>query len=358
MNYHGINYYRMECRHKSRLAPAGRISNHSFLFVFPVISVISHHNYFPMDNDNKAAGQLTIAMIISMVFWGVSWPSAGVLTQLGTPIELGVYRYAFVVSSLLILLIVLKIPLKIAKQGIPFVLISGLIMALYNFTFLKGLQSGNPGAGGILVTTLNPIMAYGIGMLIDWKRPNRNEFIGLSLGVIAGLTLLQVWSNSDALFSPGNLFFLLSAFLWSVMSKFTSKSAKYGSPFAFTWWLYTVTLLCLLPLMNMAEMTRMLHITEFKFWGNLLFGSVIVTSLATTLYFYATSKIGAEKASSFIFTVPFTAALSSWLLLGEKIQPHTIVGGVIGIGAVYMINRKMRKSPVGTEDLLPPLKKD
>lgn len=297
-----------------------------------------------MDNDNKAAGQLTIAMIISMVFWGISWPSAGVLTKMGTPIELGVYRYLFVAVSLLVLLVVLKIPLKVAKRGIPFIVISGMIMAMYNFTFLKGLQSGNPGAGGILVTTLNPIMAYGIGMLIDWKRPNRNEVIGLSLGVIAGLTLLQVWSDSSKLFSPGNLFFLLSAFLWSVMSKFTSKSAKYGSPFAFTWWMYVVTLLCMLPIMDLSEMTRLLHITEFKFWGNLLFGSVIVTSLATTLYFYATSKIGAEKASSFIFTVPFTAALSSWLLLGEQIQPHTMAGGVIGIAAVYMINRKRRRT--------------
>jgi drug/metabolite transporter (DMT)-like permease len=290
--------------------------------------------------------QLTIAMIVSMALWGVGWPSAGVLTKLGTPVELGVYRYGFVVLSFTIMLLFMKIPLKIAKEGIPFLLIAGILMAIYNFTFLKGLQFGSPGAGGILVTTLNPIVAYGVGMLVSWKKPSRNEAIGLLLGVIAGLVLLRIWSNGAELLSSGNLFFLLCAFVWAIMSKFTSQSARYGSPFAFFWWQYLITLLCFLPIMDTTEIVRLAHLKGWHFWGNLLFGSVIVTSVATTVYFYATSKIGAEKASSFIFTVPVMAALSSWLILGEKIELHTIVGGAIGIAAVYMINKK-RKNVAG-----------
>lgn len=296
----------------------------------------------PPDSSSSNNQQLTIAMIVSMVLWGISWPSAGVLTHYGTPVGLGIFRYILVVASLVVLLFFLKIPLKIAKRGILFLAISGVLMALYNFSFLQGLKFGAPGAGGILVTTLNPIMAYGIGMLIDWKRPNRNEVIGLSLGVIAGLILLRVWEDAGVIFDPGNSFLLLAAFLWSVMSKFTSKSAKYGSPFAFTWWLYVVTLVCMLPFADYGELGHLSRNTEWAFWGNLLFGSVIVTTLATTMYFYATSKIGAEKASSFIFTVPFTAALSSWIFLGEEIEYHTIAGGMVGIGAVYMINRKIK----------------
>lgn len=292
----------------------------------------------------KTNANLTLIMIVSMVFWGVSWPSNGVLTKLGNPMELNALRYTIVVLSLLVLLYFLKIPLIIARKGIPFLLISGGLMSVYSFTFLKGLQTGNPGAGGILVTTLNPIMAYGVGMIIDWRRPSINESIGLIFGAIAGLTLLQIWSKPDVFSNPGNVFFLLSAFIWAVMSKFTSKAANYGSPFAFTWWMYVVTLICLFFLSDFTEINRLVHLTEATFWGNLLFGSIIVTSLATTMYFYATSKIGAEKASSFIFTVPFTAALSSWLILGEKIEVHTIIGGAIGIGAVYMINRKVKKT--------------
>lgn len=295
-----------------------------------------------MENPDKSAKQLTIAMVVSMVFWGISWPANKVLTQFGSANDLGIYRYAFVVVSLLPLLFFLKVSLKVAKKGIPFLLISGLFMAAYNFSFLQGLKFGSPGKGGILVTTLNPLMAYALGMLVDWKRPSKNETMGLFLGIMAGLILLEIWEGADILLEPANLYFLLAAVLWSVMSKFTSKSANYGSPFAFTWWMYVVTLICLLLFMDAEKVVLLLDTRDPRFWGNLLFSSVIVTTFATTLYFFATSKIGAEKASSFIFTVPFTAALSAWLILGEVIELHTIIGGLLGIGAVYMINRKSR----------------
>ena len=86
-------------------------------------------------------------------------------------------------------------------------------------------------------------------------------------------------------------------------------------------------------------MTTLRH-GDLTFWGNLFFSATITTSLATTFYFVATSKIGASKASSFIFMVPFSAALGSWIFLGEVIEVHTIVGGILGIAAVYILNKK------------------
>ena len=79
---------------------------------------------------------------------------------------------------------------------------------------------------------------------------------------------------------------------------------------------------------------------DFRFWGNMFFSATITTALATTFYFAATSKIGASKASSFIFMVPFSAALGSFIFLGEIIEWHTIVGGLLGIAAVYILNRR------------------
>ena len=297
-----------------------------------------------MKEDESGKTYLTFAMILSMVIWGISWPSNGVLAKFGSAIDLGFFRYAFVVLSLLPLLLVMRTPLKIAKAGIPFILIAGVLMAIYNYTFLAGLQNGSPGAGGILVTTLNPVMAYGIGMLVDWKKPSLNEALGLGVGLTAGLVLLRIWENASIFDKPGNVLFLLSAFLWSVLSKFTSKAGKYGSPFAFSWWMYLVTLLTLVPFYNYGKIGKLFQSTDHLFWGNLLFASVITTTLATTMYFFATAKIGAEKASSFIFIVPFTAAISAYSFLDEQLEIHTIIGGMLGIVAVLLINRPAKKS--------------
>lgn len=295
-----------------------------------------------MKEQNSNQSFLTIAMLLSMVTWGISWPSNGVLATFGSAVDLGFFRYAFVVVSLGILLFFLRTKLIVAKAGIPFILIGGGLMAIYNYTFLAGLQNGSPGAGGILVTTLNPVMAYALGMLVDWKKPSLNEAIGLGIGLIAGLVLLKIWENNSIFDKPGNILFLLSAFIWSVLSKFTSKSGNYGSPFAFSWWMYLVTFVCLLPFYDFGKIGDLFHSTDPRFWGNVLFASIITTTLATTMYFFATSKIGAEKASSFIFIVPFTAALSAFAFLGEKIEFHTVIGGLLGIAAVFMINSKRK----------------
>ena len=283
---------------------------------------------------------LLISIIVSMFFWGLSWPSAKVLTNFCSPINFGVYRYIIVLATLFPILLLLRSQIIIKRAGIPYLIASGILLALYSYFFYMGLKNGSAGAGGVLVTTLNPIMAYAWGMLLKRSMPSRNEAIGLVLGLIAGCILLRVWNSFHILLESGNLYFLLAAFSWAVMSKFTSKASSYGSPLSFIFWQYVVTLVCLLPLIEVAEAKAVFQIQEQKFWLNLFFSSAIVTSLATTIYFYATTRLGAEKASSFIFMVPLAAAVSSWIFLDEKMLMHTIVGGVVGIAAVYTINRK------------------
>lgn len=279
-------------------------------------------------------------LILSMFFWGLGWPSAKVLTHYSSAVNFAVYRYIVVFATILLTLLVLRVKIKIKKEGIPFVLYSGTLLALYSYFFFMGLRNGAAGAGGVLVTTLNPIIAYTLGMALDRKWPTRKEGLGLVLGLIAGLVLLKVWSNTAAVLDGGNLYFLLAAFTWAIMSKFTSRGASYGSSLSFSLWQYLITLICLLPLANFQEFGAALQIKDMAFWGNLIFSSVFVTSLATTVYFLATTRLGAEKASSYIFMVPLAAALSAWFFVGERILPHTIAGGILGIVAVYVINSK------------------
>jgi drug/metabolite transporter (DMT)-like permease len=63
-------------------------------------------------------------------------------------------------------------------------------------------------------------------------------------------------------------------------------------------------------------------------------------SFANTMYFFASSKIGAVKASSFIFVVPLTAIIFSVIILKEEVLYTTITGGSLSVVAVYLINRK------------------
>jgi len=287
---------------------------------------------------NKA---LLIGLIVSMILWGLSWPSGKVLTSYMSAFDFAMIRYIIVVLTLLPILIFLKVPLTGQRKGVPYVLAAGILLTLYSFLFYQGLKHGLAGAGGVLVTTLNPIIAYSLVILINKKIPSGNERVGLLLGLIAGCILLKIWNRSE-LFESGNLYFLAASFTWALMSRFTSKASFFGSSLSFSLWQYLVTIIFILPFIRFDEFKTIFSITDSIFWLNLFFSSAIVTTLATTLYFYATTILGAERASSFIFLVPFAAEIFSWLLLKESMLIHTIVGGILGIVAVYIINSKRK----------------
>ncbi|HMK44556.1 MAG TPA: DMT family transporter, partial [Dissulfurispiraceae bacterium] len=86
------------------------------------------------------------------------------------------------------------------------------------------------------------------------------------------------------------------------------------------------------------EVGDVLH-QDAVFWWNLFFLAVVSGSFATTVYFIAAEKLGSYRTSSFVFLVPSSAMLLSWLFLAETPDAGTIIGGTIAVSAVYVINK-------------------
>jgi drug/metabolite transporter (DMT)-like permease len=281
-----------------------------------------------------------LGMILSMTCWGFSWTAGKYLSFYGSPITVSLLRFVMTFVSLYFILFFLKTRLTIDKRGFRDLLIAAILISVYTYLFFKGVAVGQPGAGGVLVTVLNPIISYGIMLVTTRRKPTRNESIGLILGLLAGVVLLKLVTEAENIFKAGNIYFLLAAFSWAVLSLFTAKASRYGSPFSFSFLMYGISSVLLLLISNFDEVIHTIKNGDVVFWFNLFFSATITTSLATTFYFYATARIGASKASSFIFMVPLSAALGSWIFLDEVIQVHTILGGLLGIGAVYILNKK------------------
>ena len=293
-----------------------------------------------MHPENKNDHLFLAGMVASMLCWGLSWASGKILAQYGSALTISLYRFLLTFISLLVILISLGQKLTIQRKGLRDLIIASLIIALYFYLFFKGLFAGKAGAGGVLVTVLNPIVSYIFMLILMKRRPSKNEALGLTIGLIAGTILLKVWDQGNELLNAGNIYFLLASFTWAVLSLFTSKSSRYGSPVAFSLWMYGICSIIMLVLTSPAENISLLQKGDVLFWGNLFFSATITTAMATTFYFVATSRLGASKASSFIFLVPFSAALGSWIFLNEVPQLHTVIGGLLGIGAVYILNKR------------------
>ncbi|MBM9546493.1 DMT family transporter [Leptospira sp. 201903074] len=289
-----------------------------------------------------------LLLILAMVSWGISWPIGKMIAGTVPVSVLVFWRFLATFLSVIPLLFVMRIPFKL-KTGKDYwnVLIGGIIYTFYNQFFFLGLKNGLPGAGGVLVTTLNPIVTFFIVVLVQKKRISKRQVIGLFFGFMGGLVILQVWKISiDYLLLSGNLFFLLCSFVWATLSLNSQSTGKSMSPVTYSFYVYAVgSVIEFLFCFNDPNFWMVWEL-GFDFWASIFYLTVISTTFGTTVYFYAATRLGSEIASSFIFIVPLSAYLSSFLILDEVVQIPVIIGGALAILAVYLINSKQkRKEP-------------
>src|SRR5512135_3426659 len=121
-----------------------------------------------------------------MMAWGFAWPSGKAITGRAPREVLVFWRFLVTFLSYLPLLHGKWHTLKLSPKGFLVVTLGAILYTAYSELFFMGLEHGLPGAGGVLVTTLNPIATFVIFSLLFRKRPNGREWTGMVLGIAGG----------------------------------------------------------------------------------------------------------------------------------------------------------------------------
>ena len=282
---------------------------------------------------------LYFIMVAGMITWGVSWPAAKVVGRYGDPNDLIVWRFVLAILTMLIIMKVLNIQLKFPQKSLKHVIAASVLIVFYNFNYLKGTQIGLSSLGGVIVPTISPLCTYILTILFFNKQSHLKEIVGLLVGFFGGILLIRAWEiNVENIVSSGNLYFLLGALLWSGVTIFAQKTNEELHPINFSFWVYGIAMLIAFPIFPLDSITAIFQY-DILFWGNFVLISVVALGLGTTAYFITTMRLGSDKASSFMFIVPFSAVLSASFFLGEAIAVTTIIGGLLSTTAVYLINK-------------------
>lgn len=279
-----------------------------------------------------------LLMTLSMVIWGGSWVSAKAISGMLPASTLTFWRFVFNVISLLPALFFLKGGLRVDRKGAFYTLLGAVFMALY--FFFKGLSYGRAGAAGVLVTTTVPLATLALSIVFLGKKAAKKDITGLLLGLAGGAIQLGAWTlDAGRMLTEGNSYFLLCSLLWGALTICSQKAGETISPLLFSLLApaFSSVLFFFPALPN--KIGGVLEMGGI-FWINIFYLSAISSAFATTAYFYASSRLGSYRASSFVFLVPLSAVILSWIFLGETPKITTIAGGLIAVTATYLINSK------------------
>lgn len=277
-------------------------------------------------------------MAIAMFSWAVAWTNAKIVNEYLSFHNLIFLR--FLIGSISIYpLIYNKNNINVLNlKNLKFIIPASIIFYIYNLFFFMGTHYGYAGKGAVLVTTLNPIITFIIMSAIQ-KGINKKEIIGILLGILGGLFIIDVFNEGFSnIFHINNIFFLICAFTWGINTVITNYGQKDINPFQFIFFCYLFTTIISLPFSNLMIIDFLK--LDYRFYFNFLIVSLGAMSFGTSVYLYATPKLGPIKASAFIFSVPFIALGTANIFLGEPITQNVVIGGIISLIAIYIINKE------------------
>ncbi|MDC7235707.1 MAG: DMT family transporter [Spirochaetales bacterium] len=300
---------------------------------------------------NKNDNTFFLLLVMAMAFWAGSWVSGKIAAAAVDPYLLIFWRFLITALGFLPLLFLNRKSLVLPDlRGLLFTLGAAVAISFYNYFFVVGLRGSLAGKGGVIVTTLNPILTFIFSTLIFRSGTALNQKIGLFIGIAGGVILMEPWQwQAGAVAESTNLYFLYCAFFWSVLTLCSQQAQQKIHPILFNTILYTVA--TVLMVFVVPEDWRSLSAAlNLSAWLNIVYLALFAGVIGAGLYFYAALELGSSRASTFIFLVPVMALVFSRIFLGERSDLPTLAGGALSVTAVLIINNKIRIRRFQTSD--------
>jgi len=282
-----------------------------------------------------------VGMFIAMVLWGIAWTSGKAAVEHSNIQVSSFWRYFISFIGMIPVIFYMKRSLKSDFVGYIYMVLGGLLSALFSYLFFAGLAHGEAGYGGTMVTSLVPLLTYFLSMIIFSTKVSSKQVVALGIGVFGAIVLLRIPMEGLSFLNINSIYFLLCAIVWSFVTIITQKVSHRVDPMFYT-----------LVLLGVTSFTNMLFALPYHpfdialydsiFWWNILFVGLLSGTFSMAMFFASASRIGAHNTGVFMFIVPIGAVVSSYFFYDEKIALSTILGCLLSFVAVVLFNKKSR----------------
>lgn len=279
-----------------------------------------------------------IAMLVTVVVWGISFINIRVAMGVMGAMTLGALR--FVMSTTLLFIILKKqgVDLKVQKKDIPlYILSAGVGIVIYFFFENNGVKYTSASIASIIIGSI-PVFSVVFDSLIYKKPITKFTIISLALSMIGvimivGVDLRDLASGSSWIGYLMMFGAVVSWTLYSIANKPLFKTYDQGT---ITFWQSLIGLICFVPFVPFE--TNQWQLFDFGIFMHVFFLAAFASALGYYLYLKGLDALGVSESSIYINLIPVVTVIVSYFWLGETLTPLQLVGGVLIIGSVYIIN--------------------
>lgn len=286
-----------------------------------------------------------LGALFTVTAWGVAFVSTKVLLEHGfRPAEIYVYR--FVLAYLFVLAVCHKRLLSNSFRDEMLFMICGLCAGSIYFIAENTAIEYTLVSNVSLITTTSPLITtLLVGLIYKNESPGKGAYIG-SFVAFCGVACVIFNSSFVVKMNPlGDLLSLSAAISWAIYSLVLRKlNALYSVMFITRKTFFYGVLTAIPYMLTEPEITPITNLFNVDVLLHLLFLGAFASMFAYIIWAQAVKRLGAIKASNYLYVTPIVTLVASVFLLGETITLVGYIGCALILGGVWLGDVLSRKN--------------
>ena len=282
-----------------------------------------------------------ILALVTILVWGTTFASTKVLLNHGlTPPEIMFYR--FIIAYVLTWICSRKVwadswidEFCLAVCGFT----GGTLYFLAENTALDYSITSNVA----LIVCTTPVLTVLLTCLCYKEQLTRRLVLG-SVVALLGVGFVVLNGKVLKIHPLGDALALVAAMAWAVYSVVIRRFDGRYSTWFVTRKIFFYGIVTMVPFIA-CGMGGGLHLDKLALpvvWGNVLFLSVVASMLCFFSWNLVLEKLGAIRASNYMYTQPLVSLACSVIVLGEPFTPIAFLGTVLILVGIYVAERRKK----------------
>ena len=196
-----------------------------------------------------------------------------------------------------------------------------------------------------LILSATPILTALVWLLFHRSERLKSKLVSGSLMALAGVALVVFNGSFILRINPaGDMLTLTAGLMWAFYCLILRRLEGKRYPILFvTRKVFFYGIVTLVPFL-LADPPQWDMEVIFKpvVLANLLFLGLVASMLCYIMWNTAVAKLGAIRATSYIYVVPLVTLVTSSIVLGERITWVALAGSVLILGGVYVAEQGFR----------------
>jgi drug/metabolite transporter (DMT)-like permease len=290
---------------------------------------------------SKTSNKHLLALILALLMWGTSFPAMKFALATNHPFSIIFYRFLFAFALLIPFFAVhFKVNIKIVRENKELFILGifnflGMVLQLTGIKYTTSTKS-------VIITQLLLVVVCVLAYFLLKEKLDTGKILGIIFSMV-GAVILSTNLEFEGLFDKGtvkgDLLVLAAVFFWAFFVIYTRKFTLRFGGFMVLFPSVTASFLLSTPTVILSGK---LPIDKVGLLIS-LYLAIFSTILPTLLFNYALKELDAITSSIIGPVEVLSAALISYIFLGERLTSIEMSGGLFVILSIYIVTFKNKK---------------